>query len=76
MLVSDISAFKMKIMPFISPLKYKNCSKFPQLKERIECADDLDYFTEYIDYKPYKCMRPLRVVPSDLLRKKIVYLHL
>ena len=49
MLVSDISAFKMKFMPFISPLKYKNFSKFPQLKERIECADDLDYFTEYID---------------------------
>ena len=48
-LVNDISAFKIKINLLISPLKRKDFSKFPQLKEQSECAEDLDNFTEYTE---------------------------
>ena len=46
-LVNDISAFKMKFKPSISQLKSKDISKFPQLKEQSECAEDCANFTEY-----------------------------
>ena len=48
-LVNNISAFKMKLKPFIPQLESKNFSKFLQLKEQGECAEDLDNFTEYIE---------------------------
>ena len=48
-LINDISTFKMKYKPFISQLKSKDFSKFPQVREQRECAEDLANFTEYIE---------------------------
>ena len=39
----------MKFKPFISQLKSKDFSKFIQLKEQIECTEDLSNCTEYIE---------------------------
>ena len=49
MLVNDISAFKMKFKPFISQLGCKDFSKFPQLIEQVECAEEFANFTKYIE---------------------------
>ena len=49
MLVNDVSAFKMKFKLIISQLKSMDFSKFPQLNEQGECAEDLAIFTEHIE---------------------------
>ena len=39
----------MKCAPSMSQLKSKYCSKFPQLKEQSECAENFANLTEYIE---------------------------
>ena len=65
----------MKFKPFISQIKSKDISKFPQLSEQSECAKDLANFTEYIK-KSYYYKRPLSDVSVIFLKKKTVCLHL
>ena len=49
-LINDIIyIFEMKFKPFVFQLKSLDFSKFPQLKEQSECAEDFSNFTEYIE---------------------------